>query len=197
MTVTTFSPSDQVGVTLSNGNLTATWGSGNPAQIRSTTSKVAGKWHVEFTVGASSGAGNFLLGIMSNGLAIPQFVQLNTTSMSAGNDDLGRNWFNSVQVAGGTSFSYSSGDTIALEIDFDGQIISYQNFTKLSGWINRNLAGLSGRPWCVLAQLQTTGDSVTANFGAKAFGVALQPGFQAWDPTPLFASAMRGMFIIP
>lgn len=178
---TTLNPADLSGVTLSNGNLTATYASTTYGQSRSTTSKSTGKWHVEFTINAVTVNGFPKLGVASASHTFTNWCGQDLNS--CGLNDSHFSYLNSSPVnLLTTAYNFHNSDVIAVEVDLTGNLIYFQNFTQGSGWsASRDISTMTNSPFFVDVNLMSASEQVTVNFGATAFSVALQSGFAAWD----------------
>jgi len=168
---TTWSTTDKnAGVTVSGGDLTATAASGGLKGVRGTTAKTGARYF-EVTYGAVNAnypavgianasetlSGN--IGLAGNGAAIYA-----DGLFYPGGVDLGR--------------TFAPGDVVGVLVTAGSTI----EFRKNGGSFTtpQSIAGISGaiKP---IAGFATSGDAVTANFGASAFGTALPGASSAWN----------------
>src|SRR3990167_4654872 len=169
-TYATWNPSDKgANVTLSNGNLTASFDTSDNA-VRSTISKSSGKWYWELSF--DSGTNADFGGIALSTAALTDYV---------GADANGYGWWASngwVMNSGAPVATYSTlaaGDIIGIALDLDGGILTmYKNNTAQSATIT----GLSGT-WFAAISRRGVAASITANFGATAFTYTPPTGFNA------------------
>jgi hypothetical protein len=178
--VTTWNPADRAtGITLSGGNLIATvTGAGiSDRLVRSTTSKTAGKWHFEITVNANGLPGRPDIGIANAAESLAAGA-LGDSADSIGYYGVanGSVIYNSVSV--GSLPTFGPGDTVAIELDADGDLVYFQKLgqARSAGF---SVAGISGAYFAALGLFQT-GDECSVNFGQTAFLVAVTGGYSAW-----------------
>jgi len=216
---TTWNPSDLgANITLSNGNLTAAFGSGAYTSVRSTNSpaKTTGKWHAEFTINVDIGD-NPLVGIMDGSANLSSY---------AGNDphgsgmDLVLSVANDVYVFnGGTAmhpfpFTPAQGDVIALEVDIDNGLGWWQDVTQGTGWTNSDLT-MTGNPGAgtggIAFTASPTGGIMLAGSGwdnmatitlnpGPTFSGTVSSGFSPWDAaaaTVPWGWEVAGPLIVP
>jgi hypothetical protein len=187
----TLNPLDQVGVTLTNGNLDATIGAGASSYITGTLGVSSGKYYFEFTKTAnSSGNGLIMIGVSA----------LDKSSRTPGWGTYGwaycgngLKYSNSLSDSYGTV--YTSGDVIGCALDMDNGKVwwskngVFQNsgdpavgtnaaYTNLSGYvIAPSTADASGN----------SGNAVAFNAGQRAFAYTAPSGFKALCDTNLGA----------
>lgn len=174
----TWNPLDKAStLVLSGGNLTATCSPAGDAAVRGTTSKTSGKLHFEVTINSAG--------------AFPSYPEFGLANGSADlNADLGTADDNSVDVdptggvyvhnvSLGSIDAYGVGNTVALEIDFS---LAQIWITKLGGTGRKGPFSVSalGATLYAIAQVRSTSDSITINFGATAFAITPTSGFSAW-----------------
>ncbi|MBV8977139.1 MAG: hypothetical protein JOZ13_07140 [Alphaproteobacteria bacterium] len=189
MTTTTWDPNAQSGITLSNGSLTATATSSGGKSARSTTSRTAGKAYVEFTLGQVAPSSGTRIGIANSLWDYSQSAQLGREANSFDQESDG-----SIYVAGdsaGEVNTLSPGDVVQLCVDFDAQFfwLTKNNTGNWNGTNADPVSGSGGIDFSTMAGFTfyvgycsaTTGDSVTANFGASAFTYAVPSGFSSWN----------------
>lgn len=194
VTTVTWNGSDQIGITLSNGNLTATYNdTGSRGGIRATTSFSTGKLYYELQLNFS--ASSNMGGTWASGTKnfATTFLGGDTLSTGAYRD-------NSIYFNSGSLGSYittvATGDWIGIALDLTNNKIWIMDITQGGGWNNApigsqnpatntgggSLTGLTGLPWFPAAAFDAvaTGTySVTANFGGSAFLGSVPSGFVA------------------
>jgi hypothetical protein len=172
--------------TVVNGNLDATWNSNNGHSIRSTMSVSSGKWYWEFT-----NVNNLSCGVIQQQLKIvPQ-----TGSLWPGSDgfgvggsfayraDNGNKTTNSVGTAYGASFTTT--DVIGCALDMDNGKIwwSKNGVWQASGdpaaGTNEAYSGLSGVFSPAWGYINPGANTLTTNFGQRAFAYTAPTGFKA------------------
>jgi len=175
-TYATWNPSDKAsGVTLSNGNLTATTNQGANTGVRSTIGKSTGKWYWEIT-GTSTGYEPI------NGVAdLSESLTLcGLTTHGWGYWGLNGNSYHnsSNSSAGGFNVSYGIGDVIGFALDADaGTLKCYKNNT-LIGTIT--LTGVSTPYYAMVSNASgSQGMVLTANFGASSQVYSPPAGYNA------------------
>lgn len=185
MTPTTWNPADLTGITLSNGNLTATNPTGPNGGVRSIASITSGKYYWEVTVGtwsnASTGAG---FGLASVALA-------NLYNAPPGCFMIYKNgniFNNGSQLAGLGAFV--SGGSICFALDLTNKLAWARNGAA-GNWNGSGTAnpatgagGVDISAWATAAIFAMGagagfGDVWTANFGASAFVGAVPSGFSS------------------
>lgn len=172
---TTWSTTDRAAaITLSGGNLKATAASNGNANVRSTTSKVSGKWHVEFAMITSGHPGypNVCLSNATFPLTSVPGSDLNCIEYQPS----GGVFLNNVQV--GTIQTWGSGDLIAMELDVPNGLVFFQvlGHARSSGI---SYSGLTGSLFCMFGS-NFAADAATANFGGSSFSITPTSGFVAW-----------------
>lgn len=179
--VTTFNPADKASIlTLSNGDLTVEHAPGGSfGAVRSTTSKTTGKWHFEVTadlVPGSSGSYDYI-GVCNstfNLSANPAFGDgVNNISYRTG----GIVWANGADVFNDSSVAFTTGETMAVEVDVDAKQFSvYVDGTWRGPY---SFSYMSGAVFAFVTLLPFA-DRMTVNFGAVSFVVSPQSGYSAW-----------------
>jgi len=185
MANTTWNPSDiSAGITLSNGNLTATRSTGNGG-CRSVDKQIGGKFYWEVT------ATTFLTSTSSIGVMSPvsAFVSLSTqaSALSSGVNQAGSVCVDGVS-AGVSLGTVASGAVVCIAYDITNRLIWYR-LGAAGNW-NNNVAnnpatgvgGVSttlgvGIPVYASIYLGQSTETITANFGGSAFTGAVPAGF--------------------
>jgi hypothetical protein len=191
--LTTWNPSDKdTGITLSNGNLTATGTpSGGDGMVRAVQSHSgSGKYYIEFTTGATYAGIDTGVGIATSAAT---GIGLGSNSANGFTVVGGTLWFNGASTGHGIGAS-GPGEVICMAVDLGAKL----------GWFRLNGGGwtgsgtLSGDPASGLNGLDisalfasnaaypvfvgTNGSNsiVTANFGGSAFAQAVPSGYAHW-----------------
>lgn len=169
ITYATWNPADNNGLTLSNGNLTATGSSGNRT-VRSTISKSSGKWYIEYSVSAATGT--TMVGIANSTYVITSYLYDGTSNGEGYTAFDGKIYFNNVASAFGAA--YTVGDVIGLALDAsNGNIQVYKN-NVLQGTVTNVITA----PYYI-AFFTDSPVSCTANFGATAFTYTPPAGYNS------------------
>jgi hypothetical protein len=183
--------------TVVNGNLDATWNSNNGHSIRSTMSVSSGKWYWEFTNvnNLSSGVIQQQLKIVpSSGSLWPGSDGFGVGGSFAYRPDTGQKVTNSVNSTYGAT--YTTTDVIGCALDMDnGKIWWSKNGTwQASGdpaaGTNEAYSGLSGNFSPAWGYINPGNNTVTANFGQRAFAYTAPTGFKALVSTNLATPAV-------
>lgn len=175
---------DFVDYAFSNNNMVATkTGSTTNGNLRSNTSKSAGKLY--FEVSNATSAANLLVGIET-------LAEINYPGSSNGYSyyaTTGNRFANGAQLAYGATFT--AGDLIGVAIDFaNGKIF----FSKNGTWQNSGdpvagtgyaATGISGTYYIGIGRGTTGGIAVSTNLntGATPFAYTPPSGYSAWDTT--------------
>lgn len=193
-TAVTWNSSDQIGITVSNGGLLATYNdTGSRGGIRANVSFSSGKLYFEmqYSFSSTSNMGGGWSSASKN--FATTFLGGDTLSTGAYRD--GSVYFNGSSI---TSYiaTPATGDWIAFAIDFTNNKVWVKDITQAGGWNNapigsqdpaNNIGGgsistLTGTPWfpaCAFDAVSTGTYSVLANFGATAFQGTVPTGFVA------------------
>ena len=172
--------------TVVNGNLDATWINNNGHSIRSTISVSSGKWYWEFT-----NVNNLSCGVIQQQLKIvpssgslwPGSDGFGVGGSFAYRPDNGNKTTNSVGTAYGATFTTT--DVIGCALDMDsGKIWWSKNGTwQASGdpaaGTNEAYSGLSGTFSPAWGYIGAGNNTLTANFGQRAFAYTAPSGFKA------------------
>ena len=168
---TTWNPADKEGgVSLSNGNLTATSGGPNNGPVRSVFGASSGKWYWELTY-----TGNLPV----IGVALPSWVLLDYPGYRAG----------SIGFSGGATpkkikdatqqnygASWSSGVVLGVMLNMDAGTVEMAVNGVAQGVM---FSGLVGTYHAASGSSSGVGSVVTANFGGSAFAFAPPTGYNA------------------
>lgn len=190
---TSFNPANtSSGITLSNGNLTATVNSTDPGthvNAFSLDGESTGKFYWEIVCGIASGAGR--LGIATTGASLSTGFGADTQSY--GWDSSGQVFFNGASVA--TIQGFGNGNTVATAVDIGNLLIWFQ--TAGGNWNNSGTAnpatGIGGISIGSIASLPLlipvelagpqSGDFFTLQ-SAPPFTFSPPSGFIQWGPIP-------------
>lgn len=178
--VVTWNPADKhSGITLSNGNLTATNSGGAWRSVRATLSRSSGKYYFNNIVQA----GNSLSGVLIGSYSITGFdIYVGKSPQgwaywgANGNKMNNNSW----SAYGATA---SNGDIITTAVDFDAGKIwwavngSWQGSGNPETGANPAYTGLSGALFPAVSEFDG-GHACTGIFGAHAYGPA---GFSHWE----------------
>lgn len=196
MAATTWSTTDKsASMTLSGGNLIATASAG-AVSVRGKDPKRTGKYYIEYlsttTQGGSTGLG---FGTAATPLSSNAYVQAFIIQASGG-FNFAYNSFGAQISSGNQSSGITTSTLLCAAIDLDNGLVWVRmsaagvwnnnvanNPATGVGGISLNGTGLGqGIDVYPLAFLNTTGNSITANFGATAFTGAVPSGFTSgWD----------------
>lgn len=162
----TWNPLDKgAKVTLSNNNLTASYGGGK-GTVRSTIGKLSGKWYWEVKL---TNAGNQFIGVANPSASLTNTLGFDTKGWSIVVDD-GARFNGGNQGLWGPSFV--TGDVVGVALDIDGKKINlYKNGSYL-GTMFTNLSGTMYAAWG--GEYSGSG---TANFGATSFSYGVPAGY--------------------
>jgi hypothetical protein len=161
--VTTWNGSDKGGdITLSNGDLTATWSGGAYDGVRSTTTKSAGYWYWEVTLNATASVGIGLANLTEN---VDDATVGTTTANAIAYYSTGVIQFNNVNVQ--TSLATATtNDVIGVLYNVDADTLQFYKNGAALGTLISSLP--SGVLYAYLSG-NSTAPVVTANFGATSF----------------------------
>jgi hypothetical protein len=192
---TTWNPSDKAtSVTLSNGNLTFALGAlFAPAYdgVRAVASASSGKKYWELTANAVVTPPTDII----EGLANASFNVNGGGGGYLGSDLNGIGWAADGRVWIGGSLvltiqGWNLGDVLSFAVDLGNNTIWFR--TNGGNWNNNpaadpaantggiDISGLAGGPYFAFGQGQTTGDTLTANFGESPYAHPMPSGFDNW-----------------
>jgi hypothetical protein len=197
MAAVTWNPADKdANIVLSNGNLTATGGSGTLFNgVRATRFASAGKLYSEYVIVADSATvgsnGSWAVGNSISSGPLTSII-LGSAASQWGYYP----WSGLFYIAGTVSFiqaDQTNGHVVQVAIDLGGKLIWVK--TQASNWNNSapanpatgtGGASIAAMTAGALAPTWAAGGSavVTANFGASAFAFSVPAGFSAWGDNP-------------
>lgn len=203
MANTTWNPSDKTAnITLSGGNLIATFSNNFIGGARAAHSQTTGKYYFEVTAnqmnygGGGIGMANATIDMTS---VVPSTVATGTTGLRTSNGSIYVNG-----VAGPALAPITAGMVICVAVDLGARLIWYRQGaagqwngsgaanpgTGVGGVTLTSLGGgsLAAFPWFSSGN---NGDKATANFGDSAFVGAVPSGFTAGFPTVPPATSAR------
>jgi hypothetical protein len=166
-TYATWNPSDKnAGITLSNGDLTASFSANNQA-VRATLGKSAGKWYWECYVQAG-----IFVGIGTDAASLSAHVGATATGWSYyGSGGGTTKYTNGILSVYGAAFT--TGDTIGVALDMDaGTIVFYKNGVSQG-------TAFSGLTGTIFPMISFSSGSTTANFGRRPFTYVVPEGYNA------------------
>jgi hypothetical protein len=160
------------GVTLSNGNLTATIPNYNNT-VRATISRNSGKWYWEIKCDSISYA---MIGIVNSSAGVDRTFDSSNAIYyysATGNKYKGTN-----TVYGS---SYTTGDIISVLLDLDNGTIEFWKNGVSQGIAFTNVKSLGDVYPAVTSGSNSVGGTVTANFGASPFVYNIPKGWYSYD----------------
>jgi hypothetical protein len=191
------SGNESPGITLSGGNLIATWTTATTtyALIRSTTSKSAGKWYFESTDVVSASGFN-AIGLANASLSMAGAVYLGQDHNGVGWQNGTGNIFSGGAPLGSCNSSNTGfvlNDVLGIAVDVSNSLLWVKDLTVGSNWNNSGAAdpgtGVGGidissltpvQPLYVAVGIYATPRSMSVNFGASAFTGSVPSGFTKW-----------------
>ena len=182
----TWNPIDKgAGITLSNGNLTASGPPSGWQAVRSVLSKNSGKWYWEIKVDMTGA--NFFIGI---GTSLETLTYPGDTTEGYGYSSSNGYKFHSSGSAYGDTFTTNDIISVALDLD-NGKIWWAKNgIWQASGnpaaGTNPAYTSVSG-DFFAMVGLYGTENEVTANFGATAFSHSVPSGFKSFGYSGYFS----------
>lgn len=185
---TTWNPADKAANTvLSNGDLTATGSVSGTCNVRSIASYSSGKYHAEFTIGATNST-NY-----SRAVGIANSTASLTANLGNANSAavfMGDPLFYINSGSTGSGVTYTNNDVVSMAVDLDNNTIWYRrNGGNWNGNASYDPATNTGgmaiatptRPVFVIALLAISfSPNLTANFGATAYTYTAPSGFGNW-----------------
>ncbi|WP_244143034.1 SPRY domain-containing protein [Burkholderia multivorans] len=183
---TTFDPGyKHSSITLSNGNLTATFG-GSQAVVLGTIGYASGKHYFEVTFASGSNSGNASVGIAPSNEPLDSQVGYDDDSGAVGAFQTSGNvYVNGSKVASVSGFA-SANDVIGVAVDADRKLVWFRSNT---GQWNASatadpVSGTGGIPYTQTGKMFpavcTDSSAVfTANFSGN-FNATIPTGFKAW-----------------
>ena len=191
----TLNPSDKgAGITLTNGDLTATRSATPRNAVRSTTSKSSGKFYFEIAFSSTGASGGFDHCV---GIANASANLVNSPAPGGNDNNSIAKYLGSANVqlnnsTVGSSNTASPPSTVCVAVDFSGSVIW---FRIGSGNWNNNAANdpatgtggisfstINAGPFFVIVALEPSGTTAvgTINFGASAYSFTPPSGFGNW-----------------
>jgi len=189
LTYTTWNPSDNGGLTLSNGDLTAAGAAGASwKMVRSVSGKSTGKYYFETNVDAIATEDEFLVGIAQAGTSLTAQIGADANSYSffyapASTAISKRN--NGSNTALTSTGTLATSDKLMVAFDAGGGNLWFgENGTWFDSGdpgagTNAQFTGLSGTFYAAIC-LFSTGETGTTNFGTTAFAHSIPSGFTGW-----------------
>jgi hypothetical protein len=159
------------GVTLSNGNLTATIPNLNNT-VRATISRNSGKWYWEIKCDSLS---NAMIGIVNSSAG----VGTTYNSVNAMYYYYNGNKWNGTNGSYGAS--YTTGDIISVLLDLDNGTIEFWKNGVSQGVAFTNVKSLGDVFPAVTSGSASSGATLTANFGASPFVYEIPKGYFSYD----------------
>ncbi len=178
-TFATWSATDKAsGITLSNGDLTAT-GSSSEVAVRATVGKTSGKYYWEVTAESASST-YAVVGVMS----MSSLLDFGLGSVGPGAGFAASGSITSYSSGGGTACMFSSGTVIGVALDLDSGMVyfSLDGVWQAGGNPDSSTGGTafgSTSEAMYPAVSLGIGDVLTANFGQSAFAYVPPSGFTA------------------
>ena len=190
---TTWDPANKFSINLSNGNLTATFSGGSFANcgVRSTTSRASGRVYFEIHADSETDGTWYDLGFGTSLWNLNQAVSIAADPNAICYRGVGDFAANNAQVVTGLP-TFGNGDVISFAVDIDNRVFWA---AKNGSWVNGSPGINGGTPYSFTGAIFagfaafSTGDAVTANFGASAFAFAPPATFTGWDASAVPAVA--------
>ena len=206
---TTWNLTDNLNLTLSNGNLTTGGTGGVGGGTRSTTSMTSGKLYFElqYAPGSSSTAGTTTGGgIANSGYTLGSSGTTGAAFQVANAAGTGDVRINNSTVVNGNSGSITTGTYIGIAVDIGGTLFWETtdgiHWNSNSSGVNDPATGTGGQsfsaitgPYFIAGCVASSGSSTRGlilNAGASAFHYTVPSGFSAWDG--INVALMTGMF---
>lgn len=189
-TYATWNPADKnAGITLSNGNLTATHTAATAWILaRSTIGVSSGKWYWELTIGARGANNGHDHGAVSGSASLSAETNANT-SQAADYLSQGFRYCNQVETAG--IASYTTGDVLGFALDMGGHTMQFFKNNVSQGTCS---GAMTGTEFAAVSYVDLN-DAVTANFGATTMTYTAPSGFNQGLYTPGSSAFNFGWFL--
>jgi hypothetical protein len=180
----TWNPDDKAGtISLSGGDLTATATDTSWKTVRSDVSQTRGKWYFEFTVADNDDFHMF--GVGNADASVNTYCGATADSWGWRSDGAGGLKFHAGSSALGVDAD--AGDVIQVALDLDNGELwwgvngTWHESSNPATRTSPHYTGVtgSGEPIFAMYSPYTSGNSVTANFGASAFSYTPPDGYQA------------------
>lgn len=191
VTYATWNPADKgTQTTLSNGDLTATFGISSQDAVRSTISKSAGKWYWEYNVDVftvAPGAGDSTLGLGIATVLANMNVELGQTVFGwayRSKPDHVPDTVDKFHGAGSSVYgsAFGVGNTVGVALDMDAGLITFYLDGVSQGVAWADLLDAASAIFAAIGCVDNDGVTVatiTANFGASAFAYSVPSGYNA------------------
>jgi hypothetical protein len=167
VTYATWSPTDKgAACTLSNGNLTVTYGA---ASVRSTISKSSGKWYWEVTSTSAAGGSR---GVGNASASLANYPGFDANAIEY--DKNGQTYTSNIGTAYGASFTTS---VIGHALDVDARTITWYKDGVSQGVKSLPTNLTTGAIFAMVGKGGTPNAVCTANFGASKFVYPVPAGF--------------------
>lgn len=180
---TTWNPSDNGGLTLSNGNLTAVGTGSTYYSVRATNGYSTGKRYFEIRVDATGDSVYGQVGVLGASASLTGAVGDSAVGW-AYYQETGEKYHSGVAASYGSA--WTTGTVIGCAVDLDAGKIWW---SKNGVWIASGnpatgakpaFTGLSGTLFPATSIYASNGDTVTARFSAADQTYAAPSGFSAW-----------------
>jgi hypothetical protein len=194
----TWNPSDNSNLTLTNGNLTASAATTVSTfhSIRGTLSHTGSvKEYFEYTAGAMDTNHGFMMGIANSTASLTTFLGAGTNGYSMQCDAGADFYYNGAFTSNGMA-ACVVGHVMAVAVDIGAKKIWVADLTAATGWNvgsggtqdpgtgagGISISGVTAPLFIGFSGYDgTTPDTVTLNVGATSFTGTIPSGFSAWD----------------
>jgi len=176
VTYATRNPADKwANVTLSGGNLTATWVTADWDSVRATIYNTTWKWYREVKLDNASSSWHFMVGVGNSSAPTNNYIGIDV-NWRCFYDDFsaipykGHNWFT------GYGSEFAAWDIVWVALDLvAGSIEFFKNNVSMG-------TAFTGITWSIapMVSVHATGTITTANFGATAMAYSPPVWFNAW-----------------